>query len=116
MKIDESQTIVVVNAFIEDYDVEAYVYMKSRIDIDSENINIELQKVSIFLDEVKKIAEDKTCTDMIKDIERLMSQTSQETLEAVQEAIRKILELRKKLDPILVKGNELLKYYSKKIF
>ena len=123
IRIDESQTIIV-NALIEDYDVEQSTTMGTWMDLDSKELHKELKKERLVFSLLKKVANvdqeifqivcETEDSGMIEEIERLISQTSQENPESAQEAMLKIIELRKKIDPVIEKGNKLLKWQPHK--
>jgi molecular chaperone DnaK len=112
IKIDESRTTMV-SAYFEEYDIEVYCECEMLMDlnIDYESLREELLKITVFLEEIKILEEDKSDAWKITDIERLISQ-AKDNSEYGQQAMDKILELRKKIAPILEKSNELIKYYS----
>jgi molecular chaperone DnaK len=119
IQIDESRSIEV-EAFLEDYDVEASATNPSMLDIKPEQLHDDLKKlqqvISSLTDvasedrEVNHVVEEVNKSGLIDDIEKLISQISKENPEPAQQAMDKILKLRKKLDPVIEKGNELIKW------
>ena len=70
------------------------------------------EKVVGFFEKMKEIVENNTSNEMVKETEKLLSIVTRGNPAKAWEAEQKIVELRKKIDPILEEGNELVKYYS----
>ncbi len=123
IKIDKSRTIEI-TAFLENYEVEVKAIMTPDLDIDADKLNTEINEVKDALSklkqikdmdpEVKKIIEEVEQNRVVAGIETLSLQASKETPESAHKAQEKILELRKKLHPIIENGNKLLKWKAHK--
>lgn len=123
IKIDKSRTIEV-KAFFEDHDVDEKAIMEHRIDIDLAKLGIDINEVKDALSklkqikdmdpEVNKIIEEVDQSKVVERLETLSAQASKETPEPATKAQEKILELRKKIEPIIESGNRLLKWKAHK--
>lgn len=119
IKINESR-LVEVGAYIEDYDVEVKATMMSDRTIDTEELKTEINEIKTTISKlrqikdlkVKKIVEEVDRNRTVKEIETLCYQASKEKPEPTLKAQEKILELKKKMDPVIERGNEPLKFMA----
>lgn len=119
VSISESREIEVA-AYFEDYDVQTESIMAPDVGYDTKKIVTETNKIKDTLSKLKmiqdldpdirKIIKDVDQNKLVEEIESLFSQASKEMPEPAQKAQEKILELRKKLSPIIETGSELLKW------
>ncbi len=117
ININESRFIEVI-AYFEDYDVEVKAIMTSDVTVDTEKLKTGINEIKTTISklrqikdidlEVMKIVEEIDQSKAVEEIETLCSQSCEERPEPACRAQERILDLKKKLDPVRERVNELL--------
>ncbi len=122
IEVNESR-VISVNALFEAYDIEMDAIIRPDMDIDHEKLCKELEtvqdwvknldKVRNYSIKIKQVLYGVERKEILKQIEKLVLQ-AKDNPEYAQQAMDKILELRKELYQILDEANELLKWKAHK--